>query len=413
VRLFGPDGIGNPIPEIEGWGLMHKIDDIQNLRGVAILMVLTSHLSFSSTIFNVLPVNLSKPFFIGVELFFVISGYVVTRSLMNGGFNPATFFVRRVFRLYPPILAFLLLSLLINIYMWLVPLTPSATSLFGISPANFFRASWAILSGTLINYSGPAGYMNGAMWSLSVEFQFYAAAFMICVVAFFFRDQQRRIALQLFFLLAAIVYVLGVYGRIQKWTGSSSLGLGTYVVNGRFDFMALGVLLAYCPEKWLASLRRYGTPISIVTVVAPVVVLTLCRPVMSPPLAGPDTLDGFGMLFAGVCYVLLIAVASGGAASLGLSQSAHRILFWVGERSYTIYLLHFPCMILQWMVMYYFLPVLFTSVWYYAVGQVLIVVFILAPLTELVYRHIELPTIAFGGSLIRKWRSQHAVFGPA
>jgi peptidoglycan/LPS O-acetylase OafA/YrhL len=391
---------------------MHKIDDIQNLRGVAILMVLTSHLSFSSTILDALPVTLSKPFFIGVELFFVISGYVVTRSLMNGGFNPGTFFVRRVFRLYPPILAFLFLSLLINIYLWLVPLTPTATALFGISPSDFLRATWAVLSGTLINYHGPAGYMNGAMWSLSVEFQFYAAAFVICVIASFMNKHQRKVASQLFFLLAAAVYALGVYGRVLKWTGYPP-GAGTYVVNGRFDFMALGVLLAYCPEKWLAGLRRYGTPISIMTVIAPVAVLTLCRPVMSPPLTGPDTLDGFGMLFTGVSYVLLIAVASGGSASLGLPLKAQRALFWVGERSYTIYLLHFPCMILQWMVMYYFFPVLFTNVWYYAAGQVAIIVVILAPLTELVYRRVELPTIAMGGALIRGWRSRRAEPGPA
>jgi peptidoglycan/LPS O-acetylase OafA/YrhL len=184
---------------------------------------------------------------------------------------------------------------------------------------------------------------------------------------------------------------------------------GAYVVNGRFDFMALGVLLAYCPERFLTGLRRYGKPISIVAVFAPIIVFSICRPVMSPAFTGPDSLDGFGMLFAGLCYVLLVAVAAGGQACIGLSAKERQILFWIGERSYTIYLLHFPCMVIQWFTMYYFMPILMANAWLYAASQIAIVAAFLIPMTELVYRRIELPAIALGGALIRKWCSRPAL----
>jgi peptidoglycan/LPS O-acetylase OafA/YrhL len=183
---------------------MRKIDDIQILRGVAILMVLTCHLSFSSQFLLALPFPVSNPFFAGVELFFVISGYVVTKSLMNGGFRPVPFLVRRLFRLYPPIFVFLLLCLLINIYIWIVPIPKFSVDTFGLPPADFIGAAWAVLSGTLINYNGPSGYMNGAMWSLSVEFQFYAITFGVCLYAVVFQNSD-RIASHLFLLLAVFM----------------------------------------------------------------------------------------------------------------------------------------------------------------------------------------------------------------
>jgi peptidoglycan/LPS O-acetylase OafA/YrhL len=383
---------------------VRKIDDIQILRGVAILMVLTCHLSFSSQFLLALPFPVSNPFFAGVELFFVISGYVVTKSLMNGGFGPAPFLVRRIFRLYPPILVFLLLCLLINTFILIGPVPKFAFDLFGMKFPDFAGAAWAVLSGTLINYRGSSGYMNGAMWSLSVEFQFYAVTFGICLYAAVFQNSG-RIASRLFLLLAAAVYLIGVHGRILRMTGSFP-NFGAYIVNGRFDFMALGVLLAYCPDRFLTGLRRHGKPISIATVFAPIIVFALCRPVMSIPI-GPDSLDGFGMLFAGLCYFLLVAVAAGERASIGLSPRERHVLLWIGERSYTIYLLHFPCMVLQWLAMYYFMPILLANAWLYAASQIAVVALFLIPLTELTYRHIELPAIALGSGLIRKWRSRH------
>jgi len=64
------------------------LSDIQALRGLATLLVFLHHLSLTWLIVGAFP-KITSPFYLGVDLFFVISGYVVTRSIFEGaGSNP-------------------------------------------------------------------------------------------------------------------------------------------------------------------------------------------------------------------------------------------------------------------------------------------------------------------------------------
>ena len=82
--------------------VVHKIAALQYLRGVAIVLVLFQHLSISATVFEKwFGTRFSLPFYSGVELFFVISGLVVTKSLIKSQFGVRRYLVRRLFRLYP------------------------------------------------------------------------------------------------------------------------------------------------------------------------------------------------------------------------------------------------------------------------------------------------------------------------
>ena len=63
--------------------MSNKIEDLQVLRGVSILFVLLQHLSITSAIFALTPKRIELPFFLGVEIFFVISGYVIYKSLLK------------------------------------------------------------------------------------------------------------------------------------------------------------------------------------------------------------------------------------------------------------------------------------------------------------------------------------------
>jgi len=76
-----------------------RSDEIQVLRGIAILLVLIVHWSLGTQIFQW--IGLINPGWIGVELFFVISGFVVIRSFERSDFDLGRFVAARTFRLYP------------------------------------------------------------------------------------------------------------------------------------------------------------------------------------------------------------------------------------------------------------------------------------------------------------------------
>jgi peptidoglycan/LPS O-acetylase OafA/YrhL len=186
-----------------------KNQDLQLLRGIAISMVLFCHLSLSSTLLAYVNKTLVNSFYWGVELFFVLSGFVVTKSIRSKHFNPAYFLVKRVFRLYPAILFLILCATLINAFVTKSTYPEFIRGLFGITSEAFRTQSSSILGGYLINITAPISYQYAAMWSLSVEFQFYAFVTLLLVLlvlcANFIKDKALAlIALAVF--LAAFLY---------------------------------------------------------------------------------------------------------------------------------------------------------------------------------------------------------------
>ena len=92
----------------------NKIADIQILRGVSIVLTILCHLSLVDVVWGAFPVKASAPFWMGVPIFFVISGYVIARSLMKDGCDAIHFVVRRVLRLLPTMLLLLATACLLN-----------------------------------------------------------------------------------------------------------------------------------------------------------------------------------------------------------------------------------------------------------------------------------------------------------
>jgi peptidoglycan/LPS O-acetylase OafA/YrhL len=373
-----------------------KIEDIQILRGIAIVSVLFYHLSISATLLSALPIHLSSPFYSGVDLFFVISGFVVTQSLRRGGYDPVVFVIRRVYRLYPPILVFLALSAVVNTGIRGTGYPAYGVTAFCTSAVEFVRQAFTILAGCLINYPGKSNsyYMNGAMWSLSVEFQFYAAVLLIAIglVAARLGDRLKDRSL---LVVAVVVLAVSIINRLMVLAGvTDHVG---YLVAFQFDFMALGVVLAFLPVSWLKQ------PMSVrKTILCGPVLYVLCQAVLMVcrgQLDGArhqDSLVGFGMVVALATFGTLVVVASRGALGLLLPRGLAHFMVAVGDRSYTLYLLHYPCMLISWVLLvalranWVFLP------WNYAWAQVVSTALFLIPLTELCYRYVELPWSARG-----------------
>ena len=221
-----------------------KISDIQILRGIAITLVIICHMSFSATLLGVVSGSLSDLFYVGVEMFFIISGFVVTNSLRRGEYEAIGFLIRRVFRLYPPILLFLVTAAVINLALRMIFSSGFPVDFFGTPRDAFVAQAMAILGGYLINLpGGGSGYMNGAMWSLSVEFQFY---FVVTGIAMLMTVGRLTPAMKekVGFLIAAVVLTIGIVARLLMIFGLRIQAF-SYLIDFRFDFMALGVFLAY------------------------------------------------------------------------------------------------------------------------------------------------------------------------
>lgn len=136
--------------------------DIETLRGFAVLSVLLFHAGF----------DLFQGGFLGVDIFFVISGYLITKTLIdeqlkNNNINYISFFIRRARRIFPALIFTLFLSTLLAIIFF----STSLLSQYGNS------LIFASLSASNIYFYTQSGYFDASSyvkpllhtWSLGVE----------------------------------------------------------------------------------------------------------------------------------------------------------------------------------------------------------------------------------------------------
>lgn len=141
--------------------------DIQGLRAIAVLMVIIHHLRP-----GMLPGG-----FIGVDMFFVISGYLITAHLFRemrstGTIALASFWARRIRRLLP--LAFTVLLATAGLVYLFIPATEHGTMFKHIAASGFYVENWAlVLDATDYAAAGQMATAVQHFWSLSVEEQFY------------------------------------------------------------------------------------------------------------------------------------------------------------------------------------------------------------------------------------------------
>ncbi len=139
-----------------------RLASLDGLRAIAVGIVMLSHAAHSSGSPGwLLTLSRFLPGKIGVQVFFTISGFIITHLLLQewkdrGRIDLAAFWLRRALRILPPVLVLLGILALLNQTGWL---EVSASS------------QWASL--LFVRNHAKGGWMNGHLWSLSVEEQFY------------------------------------------------------------------------------------------------------------------------------------------------------------------------------------------------------------------------------------------------
>ena len=142
--------------------------DIQILRGFSVLLVLFYHFNF-----DFIKINIFKAGYIGVDIFFIISGFIITKIICEDkNFNLINFYKKRIKRLFPALLTVLLISIIIgiNIFKPFI-LNKNIESINSILIAASNIYFW--LTSTLYGFAEKNNLLFLHTWSLAIEIQFY------------------------------------------------------------------------------------------------------------------------------------------------------------------------------------------------------------------------------------------------
>jgi len=368
---------------------MVKVRALDGLRGFAILWVLSYHfVALPASAASLRGFTALMAFFqhgwMGVNLFFVLSGYLITQGLADqprDGFYFGNFWTRRLFRIVPAY-ALLLLSFPVARALWPVS-APGGDSVF-----NLVIPFWSYLAFFQNFYIASTGYLGDdwlrVLWSLAVEIQFY----LFISVALFLVPRRR--AVRWFALLAAASVVLRF---VVHFTQADSDAALVVLLPNRLDSFLLGGLLALVPGRGAGILR----PSAAVALLA--LAWLFLRYFSSARLGGM-------MPYAVPSYYTVISVGS--VALLDLCLGRFRPLAWLmesrplveaGKLSYFIYLFHMPVALTVFHLVQGTAPVLGTPRAALLMAAAFAVVCAAAKLS---YAFLEAPLIRYSHSLVRR-----------
>lgn len=295
--------------------------DIDGLRAIAVLSVILYHFEFS----------VFKGGYIGVDVFFVISGYLIGQGVIEGirtsTFSFADFAERRIRRLYPALIVALAVSLIVG---WLL-LLPVDLRALGESVI----ATVAYVSN--FHFYREAGYFDaGAInkpllhtWSLAVEEQFYI---LLPITAWLL--SKARLKARAFYVALGLLAVASFVASVA--VVSSDQPAAFFLFPFRLWEMALGVAAAYLPAKYIPARRGTGS----------IVALAGLAGIMVPVLAySHDTLFP-GLAALPPCLGTALLIAAGQRSNhVLIPLLTLRPVVLVGLLSYSLYLWHWPIVV--------------------------------------------------------------------
>ncbi len=346
--------------EARGSADSHRIAyrrDLDGLRAIAVLSVIAYHLSP-----ELLPGG-----YLGVDIFFVLSGYLITtiiwREALNREFTFVRFYERRVRRIMPALLFLLLIvspcALILLLPIDLVGYAKSALASLGFSANLYFWRDTDYFA--QIAADKPLLHV----WSLGVEEQFYIVFPLFLILCI----RWRRSAAVPFTAILVLLSLLA-----DTFSGRFGIsGAAFYLLPTRAWELGARALLALTAATW--SLGRSWLRQTLAVAAAVLLIVSL------------GLRDNWlrGLMPAAVLAVSgsTLVVFLGGAGGTWLNRSlSTRLMVWIGLISYSLYLWHWPILVFAH---YYLVRPVFSP------GQRAIVLAVVFSLATLSWRYVERP----------------------
>lgn len=313
------------------------IPGVDGLRALAVTIVVAFHA-------GAFPLG-----WFGVWIFFVISGFVITRSLLSSEATPRPlgtalkdFYAKRFFRIIP-------------LYALIIALAMIVTGVSGVLKDQYWPQFASLASFTFTFFRMWSGYihseMTGHLWSLSTEEHFY----FLFPLLFLLVPRKRLVAVMVGVIVAAVFVRAGVHAIYENLTPVNPAiqtpnfrSTAVYQFSlGHFDAFAMGVILALC-EKWVIARKNLFTQMIVVMIVAWAAYVLIIG--TDPRYENPFMSIMMAYYRWGDVFLYTILSFSAAAAIVGVIRNVGWLsapLKWkpvvfIGKISYGVYIFHLP-----------------------------------------------------------------------
>lgn len=296
--------------------------DIDGLRAIAVLSVV---------IYHVFP-NFLKGGFIGVDIFFVISGFLIStiifENLNNNSFSFATFYSRRIRRIFPALITVLITTAIFGYYV--------------LFSDEFHQLGRHIIGGATFSSNftllKESGYFDTSselkpllhLWSLGIEEQFYIIFPILCYLIYKFKTKfaltKNSICYLIIFLLA-VSFIFNVISINEDTTKTF------YYPHTRFWELLFGSFLALLllnKNSFFDNNEKFNSILSFVGIITLIIGFVYIDATLKFP--------GYIALIPVIGSFLVIA--SGNNATINKFLLSNKILVWFGKISFPLYLWH-------------------------------------------------------------------------
>jgi peptidoglycan/LPS O-acetylase OafA/YrhL len=303
--------------------------DVEGLRAVAVVAVVLFHLRLDAFAGG----------FVGVDVFFVLSGFLITRLLLKelastGTLSLRGFWARRARRLLPASVVVIVATLVAGAAV-LSPLAQRRLATDAIAAGGFvinfvFAGRYADYFAAQLAEAQPSALLH--YWSLAVEEQFYLL-WPLALVALTRRPRRYRR------LLVAVIAVVAIASLIASmWMAEHRPTWAFYLLPARMFELLAGAALAAAGTAFCATSRQLRVALGwfgLGGIVAAVLTYDAGTP-----------FPGTAALLPVLSTVLVIVAGDGGSPHGPVIVLRHPVAQWIGRHSYAIYLWHWPVLVL-------------------------------------------------------------------